>query len=71
MVVSVYKGDGDMNTKLKKEREKTGLTQVEVAKKAKVTERCYQRYEAGERVPDVLTAKLIAQALNSTVDELF
>lgn len=36
-----------MYTKLKERREKTGLTQVEVAKKAGVSERAYQSYEAG------------------------
>lgn len=60
-----------MNTKLKRKREKTGLTQAEVANKAKISLRAYQYYENGERVPDVLAAKLIAKALNSTVEELF
>lgn len=60
-----------MNTKLKKERKKTGLTQVEIARKSKVTVRCYQRYESGERIPDATTAILIAQAVNSTVEDLF
>lgn len=60
-----------MNIKLKNAREKLGLTQVEVAEKAQITERSYQRYEAERRVPNVNTAKLIAKALNSTVEELF
>lgn len=60
-----------VNIKLKKAREKQGLTQVEVAEKANVTERAYQRYEAGERVPNATTAILIAKALNSTVEKLF
>lgn len=58
-------------TKLKAERQKTGLTQVQVAGKANVTTRNYQRYESGERIPRADTAKLIAKALNSTVEELF
>ena len=58
-------------TKLQIAREKTGLTQVEVADKAKVTVTCYQRYEYGNRKPRVDIAKLIAKALNSTVGELF
>lgn len=58
-------------TKLQTAREKTGLTQVEVADKAKVTVTCYQRYEYGNRKPRVDVAKLIAKALNSTVEELF
>ena len=60
-----------MNINLKKAREKQGLTQVEVAEKANITERAYQRYEAGKRVPNATTAKLIARALNSTVEKLF
>lgn len=70
-MIQFTKGTVILNTKLKKKREKTGLTQVKIANKANISERCYQRYEAGERVPDVLTAKLIAKALNSTVEELF
>ena len=58
-------------TKLKTTRNKTGLTQVQIAEKAKVTVTSYQRYESGEREPKASTAKLIAKALNSTVEELF
>lgn len=60
-----------LNTKLKKAREDAGLTQVEVAKKAKITEVCYQRYEYGDRIPRADVAILIANALNSDVEELF
>lgn len=60
-----------MNTKLKEAREKTGLTQVEAAKKAGISERTYQSYEAGKRQPNVQSAKLIAQILKSTVEKLF
>lgn len=60
-----------MKTKLKKVRKGTGLTQMEVAKKANVSIRGYQNYEAGIRVPNVRTAILIAQALNSSVEECF
>lgn len=46
--------------------------QVEVAKKSNITERSYQRYEAGERVPNVYTAQLIAKALSiENVNEIF
>ena len=58
-------------TKLKAERQKEGLTQVEVAKKADITVTSYQRYESGERIPRADIAVLIARALNSTVEELF
>ena len=60
-----------MNIKLQKAREKTGLTQAEIAKKAGITAACYQRYEYGERIPRADTAKLIAKALSSTVEDLF
>lgn len=60
-----------VNTKLKERREKTGLTQVAVAAKAKVSVRAYQKYEAGQRVPNAVVAKLIAQTLHSTVEDLF
>ena len=57
-------------TKLKIKRRQEGLTQREIAKTAKVSER-YQDYEAGKSIPKADTAKLIALALNSTVEELF
>lgn len=60
-----------MVTALKQKREETGLTQEEVAKKSKIQTRRYQRYEAGERVPDVYTAQRIAKALKSTVSKIF
>ena len=60
-----------MNTILQTTRKQRGLTQVEVAQKANIAERAYQRYDAGERTPNVHTAQLIAQALNTTVEELF
>ena len=67
----IQKGTVILYTNLKKAREKAGLTQVEVADKAKITEVCYQRYEYGGRIPRADTAILIAGALNSTVEELF
>ena len=60
-----------MNTKLKKKRGKSGLTQAEVASQAKVSLRAYQYYESGQRTPTYATMKLIAKALNSTVEKLF
>lgn len=59
-----------MNT-IKNQREKVGLTQVQVAEKAKISTRLYQRYETGECLPNVQTAIQIAKALNSTVEKLF
>lgn len=60
-----------MYTKLKERREAHGLTQMEIAKKAGISWRAYQTYEAGNRIPKADIAKLIAKALNSTVEELF
>jgi len=59
--------------KLKNIREHMGFTQVQIARKSHVSERGYQRYEAEERqrVPDVATAVLIAQALGTTVEALW
>ncbi len=50
------------NIELIERRTKTGLTQVQVAKKANVTERAYQNYEAG-RMPKSDVAIRIADAL--------
>lgn len=65
------KGTVKVNRQLKNRRDEMGLTQVQIADKAGVTERSYQRYEADERIPDVHTAQLIAHALNSTIEALF
>lgn len=59
------------NIRLIEVRKKQGFTQVQVAKKVGITPICYQRYEAGERIPRADVAKRIAKALNSTVEELF
>lgn len=58
-------------TKLKTTRQQKDLTQVEVAKKAQISTRRYQDYEAGKYSKSINTAILIAKALNSTVEELF
>ena len=50
------------NENLIQARTKTGLTQVEIAKKASITERAYQNYEAG-RKPRSDVAIRIADAL--------
>lgn len=62
---------GDVKTIIKLKREEKGLTQVVVAEKARISIRGYQRIEAGERLPNVITAQRIASALNLTVEELF
>ncbi len=60
-----------MNTNLINARRSKGLTQVQVAEKANITERSYLRYESGECVPNVYTAIRIAKALNTKVEKIF
>ena len=55
------------NLKLIKARKKAGLTQIEVATKAKISEISYQRIEYGTQRTSIDTAFLIADAVNSTV----
>lgn len=52
-------------------REQRGFTQVQVANKARISERGYQLIETGKRSPNVLIAIRIAKALNTTVENLF
>ncbi len=60
-----------MESKLKIVRESKGFTQVQVAIKAQISVRGYQRIEAGTRVPNVQTAQRIAQVLNTKVEDIF
>ena len=60
-----------MNTYLKNTRKKQGLTQVQVAEKSNVSEVAYQRYESGERTPNVYVGQRIAKALNTKVEKIF
>jgi len=60
-----------MNMELRAARERSGKTQMQVAKEAGVSEQAYQRYEYDKREPGVRTAIRIAKALNSTVEKLF
>lgn len=59
------------NKILKNRREERQLTQVQIAQKVGITEACYQRYEAGKRIPRADIAILIATALHSSVEKLF
>lgn len=51
-------------------RKAKGWTQEELAHEANVTRVSIARYEAGERIPNVLIADRIAKALGCTVDDL-
>lgn len=60
------------NTRLQSKRESLGLTQAKVASLAKITERAYQFYEAGQKTPSVVVAIRIADALGvENLRELF
>lgn len=56
---------------LRAAREKSGKTQAQVAKEARVAERLYQDYEYDKCEPGVRTAIRIARVLGSTVESLF
>ena len=58
-------------TKLKEAREKTSLTQEQVAKKARISIRAYKMYESGERIPRADVAARIAKIIKSTVEKLY
>ena len=51
-------------------RIKRGLTLEALAKKSGVSRVSINRYELGDRVPDVTTAKKIADALSCTIEEI-
>lgn len=57
--------------KLKQYRKKQGLTQLKLAEIIGVSETYYQKIEYGLSKPNVEIALLIAQALQTTVEELF
>lgn len=56
---------------IKEMRIAVGLTQKELATIAGVTISCYQKYEYGTRIPDAKTAIKIADALQTTVKQLW
>ena len=60
-----------MNMALRKARLANGLTQAELAQILQLSLRGYQRYEYGERNPDIQTAGLMAAVLGQTVEALF
>jgi putative transcriptional regulator len=60
-----------MRQKLKQARMKAGMKQRETAIAVGISERTYQRIEAGERNPNVETAISIARVLGAKVEKLF
>ena len=69
--VKYGKGRVMKNTALKNAREKCGLTQVQIADKAAISEVSYQRIERGAQEPGVHTAILISDALGVKSYEQF
>ena len=60
-----------MTTTLKDLRTKQGLTQEALAKKTGIALRTYRNYETGRRKPKYQTTKAFAEALGTTMDQLF
>lgn len=56
--------------RLRELRKKRGLTQRQMADILKITERSYQRYEGGERVPELDILCAIADFFGVSVDYL-
>ena len=60
-----------MHNKIRERREALGMTQEELAKKAGISRPFLSTVETGAAVPTVAKAVDIAEALETTVDELF
>jgi len=61
----------EFKDRLTKLRHIRGLTQVELAQKAKITSRSVQNYELGARVPGKLIIEKLAYALDVTENAFF
>ena len=55
---------------IKELRKAKGWTQEELARRSGVSRVSINRYENGERIPDLITARMIATALGCTIDEM-
>ncbi|MBQ8319430.1 MAG: helix-turn-helix transcriptional regulator [Clostridia bacterium] len=55
---------------LKEARKKKGLSQEDVAKKAGISQQAYSYYENGLKVPTLPTIKVIAETLETSIDDL-
>ena len=51
-------------------RQRKGMTQKELAEKLRVSQQNVSRWETGEVIPRLNKLKLIAEALECTIDEL-
>ena len=60
----------DFGEKIKELREAKGMTQQNLADLLFVTRQTVSRWEGGSRYPDLVTAKNLADILDTTVDAL-
>lgn len=58
------------NECLKRQREICGYTQKQVSELLKIAPRSYQRYELGEREPNIETLTQLADLFKISLDEL-
>lgn len=63
--------EAKVNNKLQTLRLQNGYTQKQIAQMVNITDRCYQRYEYGTRVPDVVTAINLAKIFRTNVESIF
>lgn len=60
----------NFNERLKYQRETFGYTQKQMAELIGITPRSYQRYESGEREPNIETLVQIANLFKISLDNL-
>jgi putative transcriptional regulator len=58
-------------TKLVESRKKMGLTQEELAKRAKISRAYLSNIEAGKHTPSLQVARTLSAILETTMEELF
>lgn len=55
---------------LREKRIAAGMTTRELAEKANVSQPMVVKYETGATLPNIVTAKMLADAVGATLDEL-
>ncbi|MFA6282235.1 MAG: helix-turn-helix transcriptional regulator [Candidatus Omnitrophota bacterium] len=60
-----------MDNKIKEYREKLGLSQSDLQNKTSIDQSLIARYEIGEVTPPIPRAQKLAEALGTTITELF
>lgn len=60
-----------LQTTMKVQRARHGLTQAELAERSGITRKSINAIEAGNMVPSTILALKLARALGVTVEELF